>query len=146
MRRNHIEINFKILDDLIYYIVNNKDHLCIFEAQKLKVFCITYDNNHYANFYRCYQKIFNILYIFRFLQKLCIYINYCFSNQINQIRQYQSYKELMLIFIIFYFLHIIIMNSIINLLKKYHYFLIVTNKFIRRLQFIVDYIIEFIAI
>ena len=31
LRKNHINIDFKILDDFIYHVINDKDRLCIFE-------------------------------------------------------------------------------------------------------------------
>ena len=49
--RSHIEINFKILDNLVYHTVNDKNRLYIFKTLKEEVFRMIYDDNHYIDFH-----------------------------------------------------------------------------------------------
>ena len=107
---------------------------------------MTHDENYHADVHRCYQRIFDAFYISKLSRKLRIYINHCSSYQINQIKRHQSYEKLVFISIPPHFFHIIIMNFIIDLFGKYDCFLILTNKFIRRIQFILKYITDFVAV
>ncbi len=49
----------------------------------------------------------------------------------------------MSIFMKFYSFYIIVMNYVIKLFNKFDYLLIIIDKFSRRLQLILDYIINF---
>ena len=51
-----IKIDFKIVDDLIYYIgINDRDKLCISKFLKKEIFRQTHDENHHVEVHRCYS-------------------------------------------------------------------------------------------
>ena len=79
-----IEVNFKIVDDFIYYINSNgRDKLCISKFLKKEIFRQVHDENHYAEVHRYYNQISKTLFIFKLLKKLRIYTEHCSSYQIN---------------------------------------------------------------
>ena len=141
------DINFEIKNDLIYHIdgLNERAKLCILKSLEKNIFRLIHDEHH-AGVHRCFQRIKNIIYILRLLRKLRIYIEHCPSCQINQIKRHRSYEELMPISIVPHSFHIIIMDFIIRLSKKYDYLLILIDKFTRRMFLISNYITDFAAI
>ena len=142
-----IEIDFKMIDDFIYYIdINDRDKLCISKSLKKKIFRQVHDENHHVEIHRCYSRISKILFIFKLLKKFRVYIKHCLSCQINQIKRHAFYKKLMFIFIVSQSFYIIIINFIIKLFDKYNCFLIIIDKFSRRLLFILDYFIDFVVV
>ena len=142
-----IEIDFKIVDDFIYYIgINDRDRLCIPKFLKEEIFRQTHDENHYAEAHQCYNRISEILFIFKLLKKFRAYTEHCSSCQINQTKKHAFYKKLMPIFIASQSFHTIVINFIVKLSDKYDCFLIIIDKFSRRILFIFDYFIDFVVI
>ena len=75
-----IEIDFKIVDDFIYYIdINDCDRLCILKFLKEKIFRQVHDENHHAEIHRYYNQISEILFILKLLKKFRVYIEHCSS-------------------------------------------------------------------
>ena len=140
-----IDIVFKLHDELIYYIDDNFDKLCISKFLKKKIFRLTYNSNQYIDVYKNYFKIVDIIYISRFLRKIRVYVKHYFVCQINQTKQHKLYEELISIITLFISFHTIAINFVLNFLDKYDCFLIVTNKFSRQLMLILDYIIDFVV-
>ena len=69
------KINFAInTNNIIYYVDINSRRSCIFITMKSKIFRLIHDTNQYSKIHRCYNKIINILYIFRFFKKIKKYI------------------------------------------------------------------------
>ena len=142
-----IEIDFKIFDDLIYYIdINDRDKLCISKSLKKEIFRQAHDENHHAEAHRCHNRISETLFILKLLKKLRVYIEHCSSCQINQIKRHAFYEKLMFIFIVSQSFHIIVMNFIVRLFDKYDCLFIIIDKFFRRLLFIFDYFIDFAVV
>ncbi len=78
------EIDFELRDNLIYYSEKeNRLRLCISRTIEKKIFKTVYDDNYYFGYYRCVNRINKMLFIFRALSKICIYVEYCSVCQIN---------------------------------------------------------------
>ena len=77
----------------------------------------------------------------RFFKKFRRYLKHCFQCQFNQIKKHRFYEKLILIINSFMSFHIIAINFIIALSNAYDALLIVTNKFFRRIFFMIDHII-----
>ena len=109
------------------------------------MFRLAYNEDHHVEANRCFHKISNTLYISRLFNKIRIYMNHCSTCQVNQIKRHISYKELMFIFTTSHSFHIVVMNFIVRLSKKYDCLLIVTDKFSRRLMLISRYVTNFVV-
>ena len=76
-KKFRIKINFKLHDELIYYINEKRFRLCIFKSVKRKIFYMIHDDNHHFNTHRYFTKISKTMFILRLLKKIRIYIKYC---------------------------------------------------------------------
>ena len=78
-KKFRIEIDFKLLDELIYYIDENDDRtkLCILRTLKEKMFRLAHDESHPVETNRCFHKISNIVYISRLFKKIRTYVKHC---------------------------------------------------------------------
>ena len=73
------KINFVFKsNEIIYYLKLNARRLCILISIKQKILRFIYDENQHFDVYRCYKRITNIFYVFRFFKKIRKYIKYCF--------------------------------------------------------------------
>ena len=144
-KKFRIEIDFKLLDELIYYIDENDDRtrLCILKILKKEMFRLAHDESHHVEANRYFHRISNTLYISRLSKKIRTYVKHCSTCQVNQIKRHISYEELMSISTTSHSFHTIAMNFIVRLLEKYDCLLIVTDKFSRRLMLISRYVIDF---
>lgn len=74
-------IDFALIDDLIYYIKNNNSQI-EFETSRLiistncekKIFAMTHDDCNHLEHHRVYVKLVEFVYIFRMSRKLRLYI------------------------------------------------------------------------
>ena len=82
-KKIRININFKLIDDLIYYIKNDTRRLYFFVTIKKKVFRLTYDENAHFNIHRCYNRIMKTFYIFKLSKKIRRYIEHYFNCQLT---------------------------------------------------------------
>ena len=111
------KINFKLHDDVIFYVKNDVFKFCIFENCQQKIFKIVYDNNFHVEQHRVYRKLIESIYISKMSRKLRMYFRHCSICQLNQIKRHSSYNELTFIFTFVLFFHIIVMNFILTLSK-----------------------------
>lgn len=65
-----IEIDFVIKNELIYYIKNKRQKLCISINCEKIVFKLIYDANNHAKHHRIYQKLLNAVYMSQILRKI----------------------------------------------------------------------------
>ena len=139
LRKFRIDIDFELTsNDLIYYIDFENRRLCISNFMKKKVFNLIYDDNTYANIYKCYNQLAKTLFISRLSRKIRRYIKYCSNCQLTQIKQYRLYEKLMFIVSLLYFFHIIIMNFILTLFKNLNIVLTIIDNFFRRIIIIIN--------
>ena len=130
-KKMYIDIAFEIKNEFIYH-VDERRRLCIFVACEQKIFRMTHDENQHSSRHRCYQRIIDTLYVFKFNRKLRLYIEHCSSCQLNQIKRHRFYEELISIFSSSRSFHIIIMNFVVELSDIYDALLTVIDKFFRR--------------
>ena len=131
-RKFYIDINFKLTNDnFIYYIKNNVRWLCISTLLKKNIFQLTYNVNVHVDIHRSYNWVMNIVFIFKFFNKLCCYIKHCFNCQLSQTIQHKFYNELMSIISSLQLFYIIIMNFIVDLFDELNVIFTITNKFSR---------------
>lgn len=143
-KKFRIEIDFELREDLIYYFEDrNRLQLYISRTIEKKIFKTIYNNNYYFDYYRCFARIFETLFISRTLNKIRVYIKYCFACQINQTKQHCLYNKLISILIESINFYTIVINYLIELSNKYNYSLTIIDKFNRRFQLISNYIIDF---
>lgn len=69
-----IDIDFCLIDNLIYYVKNNKTRLYIFCNTKSTIIRATHNNCFYASYYKVYVKLSNTIYIYKLSRKFIIYI------------------------------------------------------------------------
>ena len=73
-----IEIGFELRDDLVYYFEKkNRLRLCISRTIEEKVFRAVYNDNYHFDYYRCYARINETLFVSRALNKIRIYVEHC---------------------------------------------------------------------
>lgn len=60
-----IDINFCLINNLIYYVKNNRTRLCISRNIKSIVIRATHNNCFYASYYKVYVKLSNTIYIYK---------------------------------------------------------------------------------
>ncbi len=72
-----IDIDFCLINDLIYYVKNNKTRLCIFRNIKSTMIRATHNDCFHASYYRVYVKLSDTIYIYKLSRKLIIYIRHC---------------------------------------------------------------------
>ncbi len=70
-------IDFYLMNDLIYYIKNDKIRLYIFQNTKSIVMKTTHNDCFHASYYRVYAKLSDTIYIHKLFKKLIIYIQHC---------------------------------------------------------------------
>lgn len=73
-----INIDLYLINNLIYYVKNDKTRLCISRNTKSIVIRATHNDYFYANYYRIHVKLNNTIYIYKLSRKLIIYIRHCF--------------------------------------------------------------------
>lgn len=69
-KKFRINIDFKLIDELIYYIKNNTRRLCFFVTMRKKVFRLIYNENAHFDIHRCYDRITKTFYIFKLSKKI----------------------------------------------------------------------------
>ena len=143
VKKTFSDIFFETRDELIYHNDNDHLQLCVSQSLKKKVFRLIHNQNQHLKVNRLYHRLTNIFYIFRLYRKIRAYIIHCSICQINQIKRHIIYDELNLIFLSSILHHIIAMNFIVDLSKKYDCLLTIICKVIRQLFFIFDYSIDF---
>ena len=63
-------MKFKLKNNFIYSLTKKRRRLCILIICEHKIFRIAHNENQYVDRYRCYQRIVNVLYVFRLFKKL----------------------------------------------------------------------------
>lgn len=71
-----IDIDFCLINNLIYYVKNSKTHLCISCNIKSTIIRATHNDCFHTSYYRIYVKLSNTIYIYKLSRKLIIYIRY----------------------------------------------------------------------
>lgn len=147
LKKFRIDINFEFRKELIYYFdEDNILRLCISWSTKKKIFKTIHDDNHHSRYHRCLARIIETLYISSFLKKIRIYVKHCLIYQINQTKRHRLYNELMSISFESHSFYIIAMNYVIELFDKYDCLFTIIDKFSKRLQLILEYIIDFVIV
>ena len=142
VKKTFSDIFFETRDKLIYHNDNDRLRLCVSQLLKKKVFRLTYDQNQHLKINRSYHWLTDILYISRLYRKIRAYVIHCPTCQINQTKRHIIYDELNFIFPSFISHHIIAMNFIVDLSRKYDCLLTIICKITRQLFFIFDYSID----
>jgi hypothetical protein len=133
------KINFALNEnEIMYHINTNSRRFCIFISIEREIFRLTHDENHHFKIHRCYDKIINILYIFRFFKKIRKYIEHCFIYQLTQIKRHRSYEKLMFITFASRSFHIIVIDFILILFDVMNTIMFVTCKHSRKTSLIFD--------
>ena len=146
---------FKKKNDLIFRFddIITDDHvyesrrLCISHSIIQNILRLIHDDD-YDKYVKCFEKISISYYIRNLSRYFRDYLKHCSKCQIYQTRRYSSYDFLQLIFTSPIFFHIIAMNFILTLSKFFADFDIVMSiscKFFKRVIFIVDCVIWFVA-
>ena len=104
---------------------------------KKNIFQLTYNVNVYVNIHRNYNRIINIVFIFKIFDNLQRYIKHCFNCQLSQTIQHKLYNKLISIISSSQSFYIIIINFIVNLLSELNVIFTITNKFSRQIIIIV---------
>ena len=125
-------------NDIIYHVNNTIRRSCIFNSIKREIFRFAHDDNHHFEIHRCYERIFDTLYISRLFKKIKKYVEHCFNCQLIQIKRYKSYDELMSIISFSTLFHIIIINFILILSSDLNIVFTMINKYSKRVSLIVD--------
>ena len=128
------EIDFQLINDLLYHVKKNYFKLCISKNSIHDVLKLIHDDNSHVDYHKAHVKL-NVVYIRKLSRKLILYIKHCFACQFNQIKRHRSYDELRSIFISHLSYHTIIIDFVLTLFIQTHDFdcmLIVTNKIIRQ--------------
>jgi hypothetical protein len=73
-----INIDFCLINNLIYYVKNSKTRLYISRNIKSTIRRATHNDCFQASYYRIYVKLSNTIYIYKLSRKLIIYIRYYF--------------------------------------------------------------------
>ena len=113
-------------------------------VEKKNIFQLVHDANAHVEIHRNYNRIINIVFIFKLSEKLRRYIKHCFNCQLSQTIRHKSYDELMFVKSSSHFFHIIIINFIVDLFDELNVILTVTNKFFRRVLIIIEKNIYFV--
>ena len=83
------DIDFQLIDDLIYYVKNNNSSRFFisinFEQNVMK---LIYDENSHIEHHRIYVRIVKFVYIRHLFRKFIVYIKYCSFCQFNQIKRH----------------------------------------------------------
>ena len=134
------DIDFRLIDDLIYYVKNdNSSRFCFSINFEQNVMKLIHNENSHVEHHRIYVRIVKFVYIRYLFKKFTIYIKHCSFCQFNYIKRHRSYDELMSLSILCQFFHIIIMNFIfvlsrrIKKTRKYDCVFTIICKFSRRL-------------
>ena len=128
-------INFKLINDLIYHCKNESSRLCILNNCVQNVLQIIHDDCAHADHYRTYVKLIDLIYIKRFFKQLITYLKHCFVCQLHQIKRHKFYKKLMSIFTTSLLYNIIIIDFVIELSTQFYDFdamMFITNKCIKK--------------
>ena len=140
-KKFRIDVNFELNNDFIYYVDEEIRRLCLFIAVEKKIFRLIHDENIHINIHRCFNRIIDIIYIFKLNKKIRRYIQYYFDCQLTQIKRQRSYDELISITSSSHSLHIIAINFIVILLNELNSVFIIKCKFFKRIILIIDKII-----
>ena len=81
------EIDFQLIDDLLYHV--KKDYLKLYISKNciLDVLKLIHDDKVYVDHHRVYVRL-TFVYIRKFFKKLTIYIRHCSNCQLNQTKRY----------------------------------------------------------
>ena len=131
-------IDFELVDGLIYYIDEGARRLCLPSAVEAEVFRLAHDDNAHADIHRCFNRKADTYYVPRLSKKIRRYIGHCPNCQLTQTKRHRLYGELMPISSPSHPFHIVAMDFIVALLEELNAMLIVTDKFFKRIVFIVD--------
>ena len=96
------------------------------------------DQNYHSKIHRCYDRIFNTLYIFRFSRKIKKYIEHCFICQLAQIKRHRFYEKLMFIIFVSRSFHIIVIDFILIMFDEMNIVMFAICKHSRRISLIFD--------
>ena len=76
-------INFKFIDDLIYYCKNESSRLCIFNNCVQNILQMIHDDCVHVEYHRTYVKFVDLIYIKKFFRQLTTYLKHCFVCQFH---------------------------------------------------------------
>ena len=141
-----MNLRFKLRDKLIYYtnFDDGRKRLCIFNALKKEIFELTYDRQHYKEFYKTYNRVINFIYMRHLSKHLRVYINHYSKCDLNQIKRHKSYENIIFINRSGISFYIIVINFIITLFitkKEFDNLFIIIDKFSKRVLFIPERVI-----
>ena len=134
-----LNIDFQLINDLIYYIKQSNARLCVSTNCIKNVFEIIHDLNAHAKHHKAYVRLIDIVYIHKLSKQFIIYIKHCSFCQLNQTAKHKFYNELVSISTLYFLYHIVKIDFIVALLKQLHecdVVLTITNKKIRKHIFI----------
>ena len=128
------EIDFQLIDDLIYYVKNDQFRLCISKNCIHDVLKLAHDDNFHVDHHRAYDRL-KTIYIRRLFRRLINYIRHCSSCQLNQTKRHKLYEKLTSISTFNMPYHTISIDFVLALFKQNHEFdclMFVIDKFIRK--------------
>ena len=70
LKKIYIDVKFELKNNFIYNLTNKRRRLCISTFCEQKIFRMTHDENQHVDYYRCYQRIIDFLYVSRLFKKL----------------------------------------------------------------------------
>ena len=132
-------VNFALNEnEIIYYIESDFRRSCISIFVKREIFRFVHDENHHFEIHRNYDRISNILYIFRLFKKIRKYIEHCSICQLTQTKRHKFYDEFMSIISTSRFFHIIAIDFILVLFDELNIIMFVICKHFRKTSLIFD--------
>ena len=79
IKKNVINILYKIIDDLFYFDDDKRDlRFYVLIVIKVEVFKLTYNEIKYFDYARTYERLIEKFYIFNIITKFYKFIRYCF--------------------------------------------------------------------
>ena len=106
------EINFQLIDDLLYHVKKNYFKLCILNNCIFDILKLIHDDNSYIEYYQIYARLV-LVYIRKLFKKFTNYIRYCSNCQLNQTKRHRFYEKFAFINTSHLFYHIIEINFIL---------------------------------
>ena len=129
--KNRAKLSYKSEKNLLYQIINNKNHLCISWKLVHKILKLTHIFIHHS-FDRFLQNLVR-LFIYKEIKFFKQFIDHCSQCKLNHSKWHQSYDFLQSILFSSISFHMITLNFIVSLSKEiYDVILTIIDKFIKR--------------
>ena len=132
-------LSYELDNDLLYSIeYNSRRCFCIPDMLIENIFKMTHDEMRHCRFDRVFEQLHKLT-INKINYQLQVYIDECLNCDKNQTCCHKFYNDLQLILSSLILFHILAIDFILTLSvsdKDYNVMLIITNKFIKKVQLI----------